>query len=151
MIVKIRIPRLSLPSFSAGSAVLSMTPATAGASFHATLTDCAEDWVVHHSPSTEILSTNAITRQLQRPAPGLIQRAWHWVNRKYIQTGTKRLRVAETVSLGEKRFVALVHVEDCEFLIGGGASGISLLTQLRKAPVAADLQQSNLGVEGDSQ
>ncbi|HEX4322519.1 MAG TPA: flagellar biosynthetic protein FliO [Acidobacteriaceae bacterium] len=46
-------------------------------------------------------------------------------------SATKRLRVAEVASLGDKRFVALVSVEGREFLIGGGASGVSLLTPLR--------------------
>jgi hypothetical protein len=151
MIVKIRIPRLSLPSFPAGPTALALTPAPAGASFHATLTDCAEDWVVHQAPRAATLPARAITRQLQRPAPGMMQSAWSWLHRKYALTGTKRLRVAETVSLGEKRFVALVRVEDCEFLIGGGASGVSLLTQLGKVSGATNALQSDLGVEGDSQ
>lgn len=48
----------------------------------------------------------------------------------------KQLRVAETVSFGEKRFVAIVHVEGQRFLIGGGSSGVSLLTELDRAPKA---------------
>jgi flagellar biogenesis protein FliO len=72
------------------------------------------------------------------------------MHRKYALGATKRLRVAETVSLGEKRFVALVRVEDCEFLIGGGASGVSLLTQLGTVPGADKALRSELGVEGDS-
>lgn len=48
----------------------------------------------------------------------------------------RQLRVAETVSLGEKRFVAIVHVEGRRFLIGGGAAGVSLLTRLDRAPKA---------------
>ena len=150
MIVKIRIPRLSLPGSPAGPTELALIPSPAGASFHATLTDCAEDWVVHHSPRAATLPERAITRQLQRPAPGMMQSAWSWLHRKYALTGTKRLRVAETVSLGEKRFVALVRVEDCEFLIGGGTSGVSLLTQLGKTPATANVPQTELGVEGDS-
>jgi flagellar biogenesis protein FliO len=47
-----------------------------------------------------------------------------------VQTTTKRMRVAETVSLGEKRFVSIVNVEGREFLIGGGSSGVTLLAQL---------------------
>jgi flagellar biogenesis protein FliO len=40
------------------------------------------------------------------------------------------MRVTENVPLGEKRFVALVTVDGREFLIGGGPSGVSLLSQL---------------------
>lgn len=149
MIVKIRIPRLLTPGFPATpSALAAALPS--GASFHATLTDCAEDWVVHHTPQAPTFSTREMTRQLHRPAPGMLNRAWSWLNGKYALGANKRLRVAETVSLGEKRFVALVRVEDCEFLIGGGSSGVSLLTQLGKAPGARDDMQSQLGIEGDS-
>jgi flagellar biogenesis protein FliO len=42
----------------------------------------------------------------------------------------KRLQVAETVSLGEKRFVAVIKVDGREFLIGGGATNVALLAQL---------------------
>lgn len=150
MIVKIRFPRPTFPSFPVGASALALTPLPAGASFHATLTDCAEDWVVHQTPCEAALPARAITRQLQRPAPGMMQRAWSWLHRKYALTGSKRLRVAETVSLGEKRFVALVRVEDCEFLIGGGASGVSLLTKLGTVPGAANARRPELGIEGDS-
>ncbi len=54
----------------------------------------------------------------------------------------KQLRVSESLSLGEKRFVAILHVEGRKLLIGGGASGVSLLTTLEPAPTssnAADL------------
>jgi flagellar biogenesis protein FliO len=40
------------------------------------------------------------------------------------------LQVAETVSLGEKRFVAVIKVDGREFLIGGGATNVALLAQL---------------------
>lgn len=42
----------------------------------------------------------------------------------------KRLRVLETVTLGEKRMVAVIQAEGRRFLVGGGASGVSLLTNL---------------------
>src|SRR5271166_6402093 len=47
--------------------------------------------------------------------PGMLKQAVSWLNAKYSISATKRLRVAEVVSLGEKRFVALVKVEDREF------------------------------------
>jgi flagellar biogenesis protein FliO len=40
------------------------------------------------------------------------------------------LKVADTISLGEKRFVAVLKVDGREFLIGGGATNVALLTQL---------------------
>ncbi len=42
----------------------------------------------------------------------------------------RRLRVAETLSLGDKRFVAVVQVDHQEFLIGGSSSSVSLLARL---------------------
>ena len=69
-----------------------------------------------------------------------LQLGWHWlqVNSKVrMQTKSRRLRVSETVSLGEKRFVSIVEVDGTSFLIGGGSGNVSLLTQL------ADLKASH--------
>jgi hypothetical protein len=69
-----------------------------------------------------------VLKQSEPPASGFMKRAWSWINKKYVPA--KQLRVAETISLGEKRFVAVVQVDGRKFLIGGGASGVALLTQL---------------------
>lgn len=111
------------------------TPAVAGATFHATLTDCMDDWVVEHMPRAATgMAARPAKRKAQTKAKaqksGAIARAWGWLQTKCAQTTTKRLRVSETVSLGEKRFVALVNVEGREFLIGGGSAGVSMLTAL---------------------
>ena len=42
----------------------------------------------------------------------------------------RQLHLAETVSLGEKRFVAIIHAEGHKYLVGGGSSGVALLTRL---------------------
>ncbi len=78
----------------------------------------------------------------RRTRPVSLARAWSWLHSKYTLSATKRLRVSETVSLGEKRFVALVCVEGREFLIGGGAAGVSLLSALGSAPGGANSRQS---------
>jgi len=44
----------------------------------------------------------------------------------------KQLRLAETVALGEKRFVAIIHAQGRQYLVGGGASGVVLLTELNE-------------------
>ena len=44
--------------------------------------------------------------------------------------GPRRLRVCESLSLGEKRFVAVVQFETQQFLIGGGAASVNLLARL---------------------
>ena len=42
----------------------------------------------------------------------------------------KRLRLCETLPLGEKRFLAVVQFEQQQFLVGGSGDSIALLTQL---------------------
>ncbi|HYH00157.1 MAG TPA: flagellar biosynthetic protein FliO [Terriglobales bacterium] len=42
-----------------------------------------------------------------------------------------RLLVSSRVSLGEKRFVAILEYEDRRFLVGGGANSVQLLAKLR--------------------
>jgi flagellar biogenesis protein FliO len=72
---------------------------------------------------------------------------WSWLQAKYTVTATKRLRISETVSLGEKRFVAIVKVEDREFLIGGGTAGMSLLAQLGSVSEPEEKSLRQPGVE----
>jgi flagellar biogenesis protein FliO len=74
---------------------------------------------------------------------------WSWLHARYKSTATKRLRVHETVSLGEKRFAALLSVDGREFLIGGGSGGVSLLAQLGTALEPEEELQRELGVMGD--
>jgi flagellar biogenesis protein FliO len=51
--------------------------------------------------------------------------------------------VTSSVSLGEKRFVAVVQVDGLQFLVGGGASNVSLLAQLdRKESFGEVLEQT---------
>jgi flagellar biogenesis protein FliO len=69
---------------------------------------------------------------------GLLIRGLAWLKKNNKFGATKQLRVAETISLGEKRFVSVIHVDGQKFLIGGGSSGVSLLTQLGPAEAAAD-------------
>ena len=57
--------------------------------------------------------------------------AWQWIESKRTQQNSlRRLRVAETISLGEKRFVSILEVNGVQYLIGGGANHITLLTTL---------------------
>ena len=60
-----------------------------------------------------------------------LQAGWRWVERKRSQQiSAKRLRVAETISLGEKRTLSIVTVDGSQYLIGSSASGVQLLTKL---------------------
>ena len=49
----------------------------------------------------------------------------------------RRLRLSETLSLGEKRFLAVVQFQQQEFLVGGTGSSIALLAKLH-GPEAPD-------------
>lgn len=42
----------------------------------------------------------------------------------------RRLRVNETVSLGDKRFVSILEVDGRSYLIGGGSGSVALLASL---------------------
>jgi len=62
---------------------------------------------------------------------GLLSRGWKWfLARRAACSVTKRLSVAASLSLGEKRFVAVIQVDGKQFLVGGGASNVALLAQL---------------------
>jgi hypothetical protein len=87
---------------------------------------------------------------LQRLFAGAASRAWSFLQAKYKISTTKRLRVSETISLGEKRFVAILAVEGREFLIGGGVSGMSLLAQLGAAGIEMGAEARKIGDAGDA-
>lgn len=64
-----------------------------------------------------------------------ISRSWKYIRaQQAVRSNSKRLQLAETISLGEKRFVAVIRVDGREFLIGGGATNVALLTQLNAKP-----------------
>jgi hypothetical protein len=60
--------------------------------------------------------------------------AWSWVRKNLVsRQSRKRLRVCESVSLGEKRFVAVIEVDGEQFLVGGASSSVSTLARLAPA------------------
>lgn len=60
--------------------------------------------------------------------------------------GKKQLQLLETVSLGEKRFVAIINADGRKFLVGGGTSGVALLAQLDKHTNSAEELHSVAGL-----
>jgi hypothetical protein len=146
MTIKIRIPRSPFSGSRPGMTALAAGAAGRGATFSATLADCMDDWVVQESPRLPATTGRAVARKPRKEVgPAGLTRAFSWLRSKYALNTTKRLRVAETVSLGEKRFVALVCVEGREFLIGGGSSGVCLLTPLDKAKSAQPADSAEQG------
>jgi flagellar biogenesis protein FliO len=84
-----------------------------------------------------------------RSHTGLLSRAWAWLmERQRTRSGTRRLRVAETVSLGEKRFVAVVQVDGRHFLLAGGPTNIVLLAQLDTKEPFEDVLKKTLTIPG---
>jgi flagellar biogenesis protein FliO len=66
--------------------------------------------------------------------------AWEWIRaRQGARCHTKRLEVATSVSLGEKRFVAVIQIDGKQFLVGGGATNVALLAQLNSNETFSNL------------
>ena len=104
-----------------------------GATFQASLTACAQGAISPGKAMESLLPLREVKcTRWQAICSDALTRAWSFLHAKYKTSTTKRLHVAETISLGEKRFVAIVKVEGQEFLIGGGVSGMSLLAELGK-------------------
>jgi len=72
-----------------------------------------------------------LQEDLLRKVVELCSRTWRLLqSKRRVKSNPKRLRLTETISLGEKRFVAVIQVDKCRFLIGGSATNVSLLTEL---------------------
>ena len=56
---------------------------------------------------------------------------WNWARKQFrSRHARKRLRVCESMSLGEKRFVAVIEVDGEQFLVGGASSSVATLARL---------------------
>lgn len=90
---------------------------------------------------SKALSTDSISVvELGRACNAVLLRTWKWLTRQSQRVLTRgvsrRLKVAETVSLGEKRFVSILQVDGEQFLVGGSPSNIVLLAKLESKPEA---------------
>lgn len=66
--------------------------------------------------------------------------AWNWVRKTLgSHQSRKRLRVCETVSLGEKRFVAVIEIDGEQFLVGGASSSVATLARLEPSKQFSEL------------
>ena len=120
------------------SAAPTSGPARAGnqrssASFAGALAATAQKHASGEPLASPPLSVREVIVEQPRKS-GLLSRAWSWFTRNRAFGAEKQMRILETLSLGEKRFVALLNVEGRKFLVGGGASGVSLITPLDPAP-----------------
>ena len=61
-----------------------------------------------------------------------------WSRRAVKVRKPRRLRVCETLSLGERRFLAVIEFDRQEFLVGGTGSSLELLAKLQEGRVVAE-------------
>ncbi len=60
-----------------------------------------------------------------------VRALWAWLERKRSSHfAARRLHLAETLSLGEKRFVSIIEVDGTQYLIGGSSGNVQLLSRL---------------------
>jgi len=78
-----------------------------------------------------------------KPAPLSLARCWarlrSVLDGARIRRAPRRLRLCESLALGEKRFVAVIEFETERFLVGGGTASVNLLARLGEAPDFAAL------------
>lgn len=74
---------------------------------------------------------------------------WHWIRERQKRAAHRSLRVEETVALGQKRFVAIVKVDNQRFLLGVG-SEVSLLATFQTEPSFSEVLRQSTGgtIEG---
>jgi len=67
-----------------------------------------------------------------------LKNLWQWVRRAVKPRKVRRLRVCETLSLGERRFLAVIEFDHQEFLVGGSGNSLELLARLHEGTVIAE-------------
>jgi len=94
--------------------------------------------IAEPTPPVQLSATTDESPQLAAPRAGanflaMLMRAWQWAQKKFKSHQVKkRLRVCESVSLGEKRFIAVIQVDGEQFLVGGSSNSVSTLAHLEK-------------------
>lgn len=66
---------------------------------------------------------------------------WEWAGRVVKVRKTRRLRVCETLSLGERRFLAVIEFDHQEFLVGGSGNSLELLARLNDGTIVPESSQ----------
>ena len=90
--------------------------------------------MVFESSSSLVTEKQTLLQVLALQCTGLLRiltRVWYWTQQKLKSHQVKkRLRVCESVSLGDKRFIAVIQVDGEQFLVGGSSSSVSTLAHL---------------------
>ncbi len=74
----------------------------------------------------------------ERAGATTLKKIWEWVQRVAKPRRSRRLRVCETLSLGERRFLAIVQFDHEEFLVGGGGNSLELLARMHDGKVTTE-------------
>ncbi len=65
-----------------------------------------------------------------------------WVRKNVrVTRSVKRMRISESVGLGDKRIVALLEIDGQSFLIGASSNSVSLLAEMKPNPSTSDFRQ----------
>jgi hypothetical protein len=84
----------------------------------------------------------ALALQWTRLLHALTQ-TWNWTQQKLKSNQLKkRLRICESVSLGDKRFIAVIQVDGEQFLVGGSSSSVATLAHLEPRREFSDVFRS---------
>jgi len=85
---------------------------------------------------TTIKNSNALPLSLRS---GWWVKLWQALPAVRVRRAPRQLRLCESLSLGEKRLVAVIQYEDQKFLVGGSVHSVSLLARLGSAPDFSEL------------
>jgi flagellar biogenesis protein FliO len=67
-----------------------------------------------------------------------LRKLWRGAERALKSRKVRRLRVRESLSLGERRFLAVIEFDRQEFLVGGSGSSLTLLARLQEGKVITE-------------
>lgn len=79
----------------------------------------------------------AALRQVVRTLRRLLSAARRWSQTVSLKRRENQMRLCETLSLGDRRFLALVLVEQQKYLVGGAPNSVALLAKLPSLAQAA--------------
>jgi flagellar biogenesis protein FliO len=80
--------------------------------------------------------------------PSLLSRTWAWIqSQSKMRSPSKRMHLIETLSLGDKRFIAVIEVDKLQFLIASSPTAITLLATIPPPETFSDiLTQTNTAI-----
>jgi flagellar biogenesis protein FliO len=67
-----------------------------------------------------------------------VKTLWQWVRCAVKPRKARRLRLCETLPLGERRFLAVIEFDRQEFLVGGAGNSLTLLARLHEGTVITE-------------